>query len=81
MLVARSTLSNAPEPLYTSTRVVAAADIAIAEICLPEKKAWQIPELRNSAAPHLFLPTNTNANATDVMDLMVGRIWNGIWNV
>ena len=49
MLVARSTLSDAPGPLYTSTHVVAAAHIAVEEICLPEKKAWQIPELRNTA--------------------------------
>ena len=48
-LVARSTPSEAPKPLYTSTHVVAAAHIAVAEICLPEKKAWQIPKLRNTA--------------------------------
>ena len=41
MLVARSTLSNAPELLYTSTHGVATTNIAVAEICLPEKKAWQ----------------------------------------
>ena len=43
--------------------------IAVAKSRLLEKKAWQIPERRNSAIPppppHLLLATN--ANATDVV--------------
>ena len=40
--------------------------IAVAKSRLLEKKAWQIPEPRNSATPpHLLLATN--ANATDVV--------------
>ena len=46
--------------------VVAVAYYRCRQILIPEKKAWQILELRNIATPHLLA---TTANATDVITI------------
>ena len=53
--------------------------VAVAKSRLLEKKAWQIPEPRNSATPpHLLLATNANATNVVMFYAMVYALRNAV---
>ena len=68
-LIARYTRSDAPEPQYTCTYVVATSYYCYPQILISGEES--LAESCNSATPHLLLATTIRA--TDVMQVLMVR--------